>query len=49
MDTSIGGSSPFPGLGSIQFMTDSIGIIAAGQNGTFARTGIVEQPGVFQY
>ncbi len=38
MDTSIGGSSPFPGLGSIQFMTDSIGIIAAGQNGTFART-----------
>ncbi|MBK7855097.1 MAG: T9SS type A sorting domain-containing protein [Bacteroidetes bacterium] len=37
-DTVIGGYSPYPGLGSIQFINDSIGIIAAGQFGTYART-----------
>ena len=38
LDTSIGGYSSYPGIGSIQFMNDSIGIIAAGENGTYART-----------
>ena len=37
-DTLIGGYSDYPGTGSIQFMNDTAGIIAAGQYGTYART-----------
>jgi len=37
-DTSIGGDSPFPGTGSIQFLDDTVGIIAAGFNGIYSRT-----------
>lgn len=35
---SIGGQSSFPGIGSIQFINDSIGIVAAGFNGIYAIT-----------
>lgn len=38
LSNNIGGNSPYPGVGSIQFLNDSIGIIAAGQYGTYART-----------
>lgn len=38
LDTTIGGYSPYPGVGSIQFINDTTGIIAAGKHGTFART-----------
>lgn len=38
VDTLIGGYSPFPGIGSIQFLNDTVGMIAAGYNGIYSRT-----------
>jgi photosystem II stability/assembly factor-like uncharacterized protein len=38
VDTSLGLYTPYPGVGSIQFVTDSFGIVAGGETGTYART-----------